>query len=165
MHEIIRPNNFHHDYIRAGNLSMHTILEGEANAPLIMLLHGFPEFWYGWRYQIKPLANAGYRVAAPDLRGYNLSEKDRPYNVFTLVQDIVNFIRALGRERAIIVGHDWGGMIGWMFAALRADMTEKLIVCNLPHQMQPGKHSNRSISHSGLRAGISASSNFRLFQK
>jgi epoxide hydrolase 4 len=133
MRTIIRPDDFEHDYIRAGNLSLHTVLAGDANAPLIVLLHGFPEFWYSWRYQINPLAQAGYRVAALDMRGYNTSEKHGPYDVFTLVQDVVNFIRALGREKAIIVGHDWGGMIAWLFAVLRADMTEKVIVCNLPH--------------------------------
>jgi epoxide hydrolase 4 len=133
MHKVIRPDDFDHDYVRAGNLSMHTVLEGNANAPLVVLLHGFPEFWYSWRYQIKPLAEAGYRVVAPDMRGYNLSEKHGPYDVFTIVEDVMNFIRALGREKAIIVGHDWGSMIAWLFAALRSDMTEKLIVCNLPH--------------------------------
>src|SRR4051812_17962574 len=101
MHEIISPDDFHHDYVRAGNLSMHTVLEGDPTAPLVILLHGFPEFWYSWRYQIKPLAEAGYRVAALDMRGYNLSEQKGPYDVFTLIEDVVNFIRALGREKAI----------------------------------------------------------------
>jgi pimeloyl-ACP methyl ester carboxylesterase len=113
---------------------MHTILEGPSvNAPLVVLLHGFPEFWYGWRHQIKALTAAGYRVAAPDMRGYNLTDKQGPYDSVTIAGDIANFVKALGYEKAHIVGHDWGGMIAWIYATLHRDRTDRLVVCNLPH--------------------------------
>lgn len=133
MHEIIRPSDFQHDTIQAGTLRMHAVLEGDSTDPLVIMLHGFPEFWYSWRFQIKPLAKEGYHVVAPDLRGYNLTQKEGPYDVLTIIKDIENLIHAFGREEAIIIGHDWGSIISWVFAALHADMTEKLIVCNVPH--------------------------------
>jgi pimeloyl-ACP methyl ester carboxylesterase len=131
--QILSPADFHHEMILAGELNMHTVLEGEPGAPLVIMLHGFPEFWYSWRFQIKPLAAAGYRVAAVDMRGYNQTDKHRPYDVFTVSQDIVNLIRALGYDKAVIVGHDVGGGIAWVLAILHPEIVHKLIVCNLPH--------------------------------
>jgi epoxide hydrolase 4 len=131
---IIRPEDFHHEYVQAGNLKMHTVLEGPSvNAPLVVMLHGFPEFWYGWRHQIKALTAAGFRVAAPDMRGYNLTEKHGPHDPLTIAADIANFVKALGYERAHIVGHDWGAYIAWVYAALHRDRLDKLIICNVPH--------------------------------
>lgn len=112
---------------------MHVVIEGSAGCPLIVLLHGFPEFWYSWRFQISPLGDAGYRVVAPDMRGYNLTDKTPPYDIFTVAADIVNLIEILGERQAIIVGHDWGGMIAWAIAMLYPDVVARLIVCNLPH--------------------------------
>src|SRR5581483_11030828 len=87
----------------------------EAGAgPLVVLLHGFPEFWYSWRHQIFALSSAGYRVLAPDLRGYNLSDKPpavADYRVGVLVDDVAGLIRHAGAERATVVGHDWGGVV------------------------------------------------------
>jgi pimeloyl-ACP methyl ester carboxylesterase len=103
--------------------------------PLIVMLHGFPDFWYGWREQIAALSRH-YRVVALDLRGYNLSDQPQgveQYDMTLLVGDVEAVIRANGRESAIVVGHDWGGAIAWMFAAQRPDMTERLIVLQTPH--------------------------------
>lgn len=104
--------------------------------PLVILLHGFPEFWYAWRRQIAPLAQAGYRVIAPDMRGYNLSGKPQgisAYGARTLVEDIAALLRACGEERAHIVGHDWGGGVAWAFAMTHPEKTRSLAVLNSPH--------------------------------
>ena len=107
---------------------------GNILGPLVVLLHGFPEFWYSWRYQIPMLAEHGYRVVAPDLRGYNDSDRPRKgYDVATLLLDIAGLIQGLGYEKAIIVGHDWGGVLAWSFAIRYPAMTERLIVLNAPH--------------------------------
>ncbi len=104
----------HHDIITNG-IRMHYVTQG--TGPLVVLLHGFPEFWYSWRHQILFLAEQGYRVVAPDLRGYNDTDKPRTgYNVSILLRDIVGLIKGLGEEKAIIVGHDWGGVLAWAFA-------------------------------------------------
>ena len=121
----------HHDILTNG-IRMHYVSQG--SGPLIILLHGFPEFWYSWRLQIPFLAELGYTVVAPDLRGYNDSDKPRTgYSVANLLRDIVGLIRGLGEEKAIIVGHDWGGALAWSFAAAYPQMTERLIVLNAPH--------------------------------
>jgi pimeloyl-ACP methyl ester carboxylesterase len=112
---------------------MHVAMEGNADDPLIVMLHGFPEYWYSWRFQIKPLAAARYHVVAPDMRGYNLTDKTPPYDVFTIASDIVNLIHALGKRQAVVVGHDWGGMIAWVTAMMHPEVVARLIVCNLPH--------------------------------
>ncbi len=121
----------HRDIITNG-IRMHYVTQGEG--PLVVLLHGFPEFWYSWRYQIPFLAGHGYMVVAPDLRGYNETDKpSKGYNVSTLLRDIVGLIKGLERDKAIIVGHDWGGALAWAFAARYPQMTERLIVLNAPH--------------------------------
>lgn len=120
----------HHDIITNG-IRMHYVTQGRG--PLVLLLHGFPEFWYSWRYQIPFLAELGYTVVAPDLRGYNDSEKPRTgYSVSNLLCDIVGLIKELGQEQAIIVGHDWGGVLAWAFAIKYPQMTQRLIGLNAP---------------------------------
>lgn len=110
---------------------------GPADGPLVLLLHGFPESAYGWRHQIPALAAAGYRVVAPDLRGYGRSSKPgavRDYRTEALVGDVVGLIDRLGGGRAaILVGHDWGGIIAWHAAMWHPDRVARLAVLNAPH--------------------------------
>src|SRR5205807_2860510 len=104
-------------YAEVGDQTLHYVEAGDG--PLIVLLHGFPEFWFGWRLQIAPLAAAGFRVVAPDTRGYNLSSRPEgvaAYSVDLLAEDIRGLIRALGATSAMLVGHDWGGSIAWATA-------------------------------------------------
>ncbi|CAN5910798.1 alpha/beta hydrolase [soil metagenome] len=104
--------------------------------PLVVLLHGFPEFWYAWRWQLAALAAAGFRVVAPDQRGYNLSDKPAKvsaYGVKRLVDDVAALIEACGEEKAFIVGHDWGAGVAWSFAMSRPEMVRRLVVLNGPH--------------------------------
>lgn len=125
------PETWQHAYITVNDIRMHYVTQG--TGPLIVLLHGFPEFWYSWRHQIPFLASSGYTVVAPDLRGYNDTDKPRTgYSVSILVRDIVDLIKGLGYEKALIVGHDWGGALAWVFAMRYPHMTEKLIGLNAP---------------------------------
>ena len=117
-------------------VELHTVLAGPEEGRLVVLLHGFPDCWYGWHHQIPALAGAGYRVAVPDQRGYNLSERPagiEAYKVDNLTADVVSLIRALGRERAIVVGHDWGGMVAWRLAMDYPQVVERLAILNAPH--------------------------------
>jgi len=131
-----------HRFVEANGLRFHVVTQEPAPehskpaAPLVVLLHGFPEFWYSWRHQIPALAAAGFAVAAPDLRGYNDSEKPEgveAYRISNVVEDVAGLIRALGRERAVIVGHDWGGAAAYAFAMMKPEMTSRLCVMNSPH--------------------------------
>jgi epoxide hydrolase 4 len=123
-----------HRRLKVGDIALHLVEAG--SGPPVLLLHGFPEFWYSWRHQIPALAKAGFHAIAPDLRGYN--ESDRPtgvraYRVQVLVEDIAQLIQTLGYDRAFIVGHDWGGIIAWRLAALQPDRMRKLVILNAPH--------------------------------
>jgi pimeloyl-ACP methyl ester carboxylesterase len=103
--------------------------------PLVLMIHGFPDFWYSWRHQMAALADT-HQVVAIDQRGYNLSDKPKGvenYDMRFLVGDVAAVIRHLGRERATIVGHDWGGIVAWQFAMNLPQMTENLVILNLPH--------------------------------
>jgi pimeloyl-ACP methyl ester carboxylesterase len=129
---VLTTETWQHRDIMTNGIRMHYVTQG--TGPLLVLLHGFPEFWYSWRYQIPFLAEQGYTVVAPDLRGYNDTDKPRTgYSVATLLRDIVGLIKGLGEEKAIIVGHDWGGVLAWQFALAYPQMTERLIVMNAPH--------------------------------
>ena len=114
-------------------LRMHAAVAGPEDAPLVILLHGFPEFWYSWRRQIGPLVDAGYRVIVPDQRGYNLTEKTPPYSLPVLVGDIVNLLDACGREQVFLAGHDWGAMVAWVLAGLYPERVRRLAILNVPH--------------------------------
>ncbi len=105
-------------------------------APLAILLHGFPEFWWSWRLQMPALSAAGYWVIAPDLRGYNLSDAPTEiddYQLELLTEDVQRLIAHAGRERAVIIGHDWGGIVAWRFAMDHPFWTDRLVVMNAPH--------------------------------
>ncbi len=117
-------------------VSIHAAAAGPKAGPLAVLLHGYPEFWYGWRSQIVPLAEAGFRVIAPDQRGYNESSKPegwRPYQAHHLVGDVLGIADALARERFCLAGHDWGGIIAWASALAHPERIERLAVLNAPH--------------------------------
>ena len=123
-----------HRYAQLGNVRLHYVEVGEG--PLVVLLHGFPQFWYMWRFQIPALAEAGFRVVAPDMRGYNLSEKPRgvsSYRVELLAQDVERLIRACGEESAVVVGHDWGAAVAWVTAMMHPEMIKRLGILNVPH--------------------------------
>jgi epoxide hydrolase 4 len=121
--------------------------------PLVVLLHGFPEFWYSWRSQIPALAEAGFRVVAADMRGYNLSDKPRgvkPYSTDILARDVARLIEACGEPRASVVGHDWGAGVAWTFAMLYPHHLERLGILNVPHPitMQRGLRTRRQLRKS-----------------
>lgn len=120
-------------YAMNGDVKIHYASLGKG--PLIVMIHGFPDYWYTWRDQMEALS-PNYQVVAIDQRGYNLSDKPKGvenYDMRFLVGDVVAVIKHLGRERAIVVGHDWGGAVAWSLAMMRPDVVEKLIILNLPH--------------------------------
>ncbi|HEY8302965.1 MAG TPA: alpha/beta hydrolase [Solirubrobacteraceae bacterium] len=117
-----------------GGVRLHYVEAGEG--PLVVLLHGFPEFWYSWRRQIPALAAAGYRVVAPDMRGYGLSDKPkgwRSYETGLLADDIAGLIRALGEENAYLAGHDWGAAVAYAVAMGHPEVVRRLAILNVPH--------------------------------
>jgi epoxide hydrolase 4 len=123
--------HWRHQFVQANHIKLHCVTQGTGD--LVLLLHGFPEFWYSWRYQI-PVVSRYFQVVVPDLRGYNDSDKPgRGYDLETLTQDIVELIHSLGYERAHIVGHDWGGVIGWNVAQKFPDLVQSLVVLSAPH--------------------------------
>jgi pimeloyl-ACP methyl ester carboxylesterase len=129
---------------------LHVVEAGPEDGPLLILLHGFPEFWYGWRRQIGPLAAAGFRVQVPDQRGYNLSDKPRgvsSYNLDRLAEDVVGLIDAAGVAKARVVGHDWGGVVGWWLGIRHPQRLERLALLNIPHPVVM----ERSLRHSSVQ--------------
>jgi pimeloyl-ACP methyl ester carboxylesterase len=112
----------------------------EGTGPLVIMVHGFPELWYSWRHQIKPVAQAGYRVVAPDVRGYGGSDKPHEveaYDMETLMKDVVGLIDTLGEEKAILVGHDWGAPICWNTAALHPSRISAIASLGVPYRGRP----------------------------
>jgi pimeloyl-ACP methyl ester carboxylesterase len=136
---VIPPEtNVEYRYADLGDVRLHYVEVGAG--PLVVLLHGFPEYHGSWRHQCGPLAAAGFRVVAPDLRGYNLSSKPRrvrAYDVDYLTRDVARLIRHCGEERAAaVVGHDWGGGVAWTFAMRYPAMLERLAILNVPHPVR-----------------------------
>src|SRR4051794_12756303 len=121
-----------HRAIAANGARFHVAELGEG--PLVLLLHGFPTFWWTWRHQLVTLAEAGYRAVAMDLRGYGASDKTpRGYDPLTLTGDITGVIRSLGAADATIVGPGWGGFLGWTSAVLHPKVVRRLVVVSAPH--------------------------------
>lgn len=121
---------------RNGSTYLHAVAAGPKDGPVVVLLHGFPEFWYGWHRQIEPLAAAGFRVIVPDQRGYNLSSKPQgvaSYALNELVSDIIAIADQLGQEKISLAGHDWGAAVAWSVALLHPERIAKLAVLNVPH--------------------------------
>lgn len=128
-----------HAYANVNGISLHYVVEGAG--PLVLFLHGFPEFWYAWRGQIEEFGKA-YMVVAPDLRGFNLSSKPSEsvqYRLDLLVEDVRTFIDHLGHKKCILVAYDWGGVIAWAFAAIYPEYLEKLVVISAPHPAMFGR--------------------------
>jgi epoxide hydrolase 4 len=129
------PLEVSHSEARVGEgVSLHYVEAGEG--PLVVLLHGFPAFWYSWREQIPALAQAGFHVVAPDMRGYNLSDKPsgwRAYDSEQLAGDIDGLIHYFGAERAHVVGHDWGAAVAYSVAMLHPETVDRLAILNVPH--------------------------------
>ena len=122
--------------IRTNGIVLNVAEAGPSDGPLVFLLHGFPEFWYGWRNQIEPLSARGFHVVAPDQRGYNLSDKPSgvgSYDLDQLAEDIAGLADHFRQERFAVVGHDWGGTVGWWLAGRHAGRARQLVVLNAPH--------------------------------
>ena len=122
-----------HDYADNNGVKIHYAAAGDG--PLVVMIHGFPDFWYTWRHQMAGLSD-GYRVVAIDQRGYNLSDQPEGvenYDMRLLVSDVAAVVRHLGDEKAVIVGHDWGGVVAWNVAFYMPEIVDKLIILNLPH--------------------------------
>ena len=125
-----------HSYIETNGIRLHVVQAGPKSGIPVLLLHGFPEFWYGWRKQIPALAAAGCRVIVADQRGYNLSEKPKgikAYWVKDLVEDILGLINALDYQKVNLVGHDWGALVAWMLAIKNPERLHRLGIINVPH--------------------------------
>lgn len=128
-----------HGFVEVNGVRLHIAEQGEG--PLVLLLHGFPESWYSWRHQFGPLAEAGYRVVAPDQRGYARSEQPadvESYSLLHLTGDVVGLIHALGEERAVVVGHDWGAPVAWVTAMLRPDLVRAVAGLSVPPVLPGG---------------------------
>jgi epoxide hydrolase 4 len=148
-----------HSRVNVGQVSLHVAAAG--NGPHVVLLHGFPEFWYCWRHQISALVQHGFTAIAPGLRGYNDSDRPRgvaSYRCRELVADVAGLIRSLAGGEATVVGHDWGGIVAWRLAALHPELVSKLVILNSPHPL----HYRRTLVRSPLQ--IARSSYAGLFQ-
>lgn len=140
----MKEEAFVHRTLNCGEVNLH-FAEAKpdagvtADTPLVIFLHGFPEFWWSWRHQLEYFSDKGFWAVAPDLRGYG--ESDKPwdvgaYEIEKLAADIAGLIKVLGREKAYVVGHDWGAMVAWAFAMEHPAMLQKLGICNVPHPLQ-----------------------------
>ncbi len=121
-----------HHFVDLPKLRLHSVEAGAG--PLVLLLHGFPECWWSWRYQLQPLADLGFRVVAPDLRGYGETDKHGPYDLDTVAADVCHLVDSFGAEKRVrLVGHDWGGAVAWHLASRRPEYCGRLAVLNCPH--------------------------------
>jgi epoxide hydrolase 4 len=148
-----RPDGFLHHMVDVGSVHLHVaearprgengaLADGQdpvpAEVPLVVFLHGFPELWVSWKHQLRAFADAGFWAVAPDMRGYNESDKPEgvaAYEVEKLSADIAGLIRALGRKKAIVVGHDWGAVVAWCVAEMHPSVVSKLAILNVPHPL------------------------------
>lgn len=121
---------------RVNGVDLHVVAAGASDDPLVLLLHGFPEFWYSWHRHVARFVDAGYRVLVPDMRGYNASEKPagvEQYRLAELVRDVVGLVETEKRPQAHVVGHDWGAMVAWTMAQRYPDRVDRLGIVNVPH--------------------------------
>jgi pimeloyl-ACP methyl ester carboxylesterase len=125
-----------HHLIKTNGVTLHVVTAGPADGEPVILLHGFPEFWYGWRHQIPALVEAGYRVIVPDQRGYNQSDKPQGIENYTLdklAADVVGLMDALGYRQVYLVGHDWGAVVAWSVGIMYPERLKRLTIMNVPH--------------------------------
>ena len=143
-----------HEFVSSGGSRFHVAVAGPDNrsAPLVLLLHGYPEFWWAWRAQIPALADAGYRVAAMDVRGVGGSDKPPSgYGLPARAADVAGVVRSLGRERAVVVGHGTGGLLAWSVAALHPGTTTAVAVLASPHPARMRLRSRAALTPAALR--------------
>lgn len=136
LHDPSHPPEIAFRRIDLGEVTLHVAEAGPTDGPVVILLHGFPESWVGWKKQIIPLAKAGFRVIVPDQRGYGLSDKPagmEPYHLDRLAEDVVALGRACGAERFHLAGHDWGGLVAWWVASVFPENVVRLAILNAPH--------------------------------
>jgi pimeloyl-ACP methyl ester carboxylesterase len=137
------PSGASERFVQANGVRFHVVEAGPESGPPVVLLHGFPELWYGWRKQIGPLAEAGFRVIVPDQRGYNTSDKPvgvPAYRTDTLAADVAGLLDAIGLVRASVVGHDWGAAVAWWLALARPERVSRLGILNVPHPAVMRRH-------------------------
>jgi pimeloyl-ACP methyl ester carboxylesterase len=145
------PGPWTHRDVSANGIRLHAVELG--SGPLVLLLHGFPEFWWSWRHQVTGLADAGFRAVAVDLRGYGDSDKPpRGYDGWTLAGDVAGLIRALGERNAALVGHDWGGLLAWIVAALHPRLVRCIAPLAAPHPLAI----RRAMVHDLRRQGVAS---------
>lgn len=126
-----------HEFVTVEDVTLHYVSAGRRDKPLVLLLHGFPDFWFSWKHQILGLKN-DFWLVVPDLRGYGQSSKPtriEDYRVSKLVEDVHGLLRSIGREKVTIIGHDWGAVVAWTFARKYEEMVNKLVVINGPHPL------------------------------
>ena len=138
-------------YAELDEVRLHYVEAGEG--PLVVLLHGFPEFWLAWRFQIPALAESGFRVVAPDMRGYNLSSRPEgvaAYDIDRLTADVAELVHERGAQRALLAGHDWGAAVAWATAMNHPETVERLAILNVPHprRMAQGLRTPRQLAKS-----------------
>jgi pimeloyl-ACP methyl ester carboxylesterase len=172
------PTELRDGYADLGEVRLHYVEAGEG--PLVVLLHGFPEYWAGWRQQIPALAGRGFRVVAPDMRGYNLSSKPKgvaAYDIEVLAGDVAGLIRERGGgERALLAGHDWGAAVAYATAMFHPEAVERLAILNVPHprRMLEGLRTPRQLAKSwymfafqlnGVAERLARRENWRYFRR
>lgn len=133
--EILLDGPWRHRFVAANGARFHVAESG--TGPLVVLLHGFPEFWWAWRHQLPALAGGGFRTVAMDLRGYGASDKPpRGYDTLTLAADVAGVVRALGERRAVVVGHDWGAWVAWSLPSVAPRVTRAVAAFSMAHPLQ-----------------------------
>ena len=139
---------YQHSFIETNGIRLHVVTAGDPQGPPVVLLHGFPEFWYGWRHQIDPLAAAGFYVIVPDQRGYNLSDKPserESYDLSLLVGDVLGLMDHYGLQQVNLIGHDWGAAVAWQTAIEQPERVERLGILNVPHPAVMWEFLHRSV--------------------
>ncbi|HVE62925.1 MAG TPA: alpha/beta hydrolase [Mycobacteriales bacterium] len=133
--DILLSGPWRHRDVSANGARFHVAEAGDG--PLVLMLHGFPQMWWQWRHQLTDLPQHGFRAVAPDLRGYGASDKPpRGYDIYTLAADVAGLVRGLGERDAVIVGHDWGGLLAWAVATLHPEVVSRLVILSMPHPLR-----------------------------